>query len=269
MVLLNTGKIAFIDWGSARHGHSVNNDHGATGESCTYIYRPPELLYDTNVHYYDPYKVDVWACAITILNLLQSQYFTNGDYSNVMTKIATNFGYKKNHTILSQLPEHSIDDQVLLNLLDKMLQVNPDDRIHSNEIPISFNPDTCASGLMHNPLTEFINRIKLTPVREQLLGSLDNASTSNLFFTCYAIDKYCATIGVNPDTCVVNGAIKAISMIIDTSYSEKCDYNIKSSAVRIMKCIGCDIFILYELYANRYQELLPLYIKDPALVLVV
>lgn len=145
--------IRFIDWGLGRfdfpHGHEHDCDHIKYSKGiCTLWFRPPELLCESYPDEYDPHLLDIWSTATTILYIWCNhlgliypfRYNTEHDLHYTILNFFDISKHNENATIydnqtlkLSQIYDVS-DNTDLVDLLDKMLIVNPNNRITIDEI---------------------------------------------------------------------------------------------------------------------------------------
>jgi serine/threonine protein kinase len=144
----NPDTLKLIDFGSARLVDRVNE----TGfDSFTSVigsspYRSPEALLGSSEY---GSKLDIWSVGVTILNMFNERFVfgAENDY-NVLTKIISSLGINNEQSrFLSTLPNweeyrslnkmpttgtHSLFDNcpdILVDLLEQMLDLNPDRRI--------------------------------------------------------------------------------------------------------------------------------------------
>lgn len=263
IIITNDNKVVFIDLGSTRHVSSLDITDASTSEICTYPYRPPELIFlqeerTDNQKLNDFSKFDMWSCAMTILDIIGSQYFVqNYSESDVSQRIVATFGHKKNIRVLSDLPDHNIDDIEILHVLDTMLQIDPQDR-------------TCSYGLYHSPIIDqvfYLPRVNLSSARTMAFDYASSLTTrcDILFFTCYAADKYCTTFSVGYTERILEGAFHVVSMLIGYDNCN-CTIETKAMILRIVHLLRSDIYELYGVILPlqvNFRELLKMYRENP------
>ncbi len=147
------------DFGSARQFpcNSFSKkfiDGGLTLEVYTSIYRPPEILLET--HNYND-NADIWALGITIIEYFTGKYLFADSISefdvlrNIMSKLTNPIKLASdddinlddihdtinvNNILRSRMSEYYFDSisNDILNLLPRMLEVNPNDRDHITDL---------------------------------------------------------------------------------------------------------------------------------------
>jgi len=147
------GTIKLIDFGLARHVH--NNKRPLTGGVCTRWYRPPEILF--GAEYYGS-SVDVWSVGCILAELFLGDvifkglgmYDNNKNNEDQLSKI---FGIRgtpneenwpqanrlKDYKAFQNTEAIPLRDLIAnasadaVDLMEKMLQLNPNDRISLGE----------------------------------------------------------------------------------------------------------------------------------------
>lgn len=130
--------IKIIDWGSARYKRFYISDLDISNDVCTLFTRSPEVIINkltSATGNYDSTFHDIWSCAVSLVYIWDSDnYLFNGEKDEEQLNIISSILKKSVYSDAENNTIKNINNPLLIDLLDKMIVYNPDERINIEEI---------------------------------------------------------------------------------------------------------------------------------------